>query len=276
MNRDTLQVRRQEQWRQTSATRLTGPEEAFGFIEQVGIVTLYPASEEIPNLLHAYTGDPDIKPDAKWDSVAGEAYTWRWTLGKKEAAFYSTLVQKRPTWVAWPLLPAVFRLLRATRTPKELYASGELSQDALRIAEALEASGEALSTGELRRLAGFPTGKSERASYLKAVEELERHLLLAKVFSPEPDDLEQYHTLTGIRYATQVAEAEQLSCTQALERLLRVYLASAVYALPKPLAKHLHLPEAAVRAGLERLVEAQFVEAVPDGKETIYVLYEPH
>ena len=42
---------------------------------------------------------------AEWDSPAGEVYVWRWALGRKEVAFYSAIVRKRPTWVSWTLLP---------------------------------------------------------------------------------------------------------------------------------------------------------------------------
>ncbi len=248
-----LYQQRLENWRQTPERRIHGPEEAAAFIDVVGVATLYPASPEAPNLFHAYMGDPDAATDSGHDSPSGQVYGWRWALGRAEAAFYSAIVRKRPTWVRWDLLPAVIRLRGELRAPEELYGSGELSDGAHRIAAALSGAGGVLSTGELRREAGFPTGKAERAAYLRAVEELDTRLLLAKVFSP--DDLEMRHALVRTRYPAAVAAAKGLGREAALERFLEVCLPPAVYAAPTPLARHLDLPVEELRAGLDRLVE---------------------
>ncbi|HEU4325086.1 MAG TPA: hypothetical protein VFS21_18240 [Roseiflexaceae bacterium] len=251
-----LEARRRAGWRQTPAARIPDPEAAAALIQQVGLATLYPVSPEIPNLFHAFVGDPQAKTESSWDSPSGEVYTWRWTLGRREAAFYTAIVRGRPTLVAWELLPALLRLRGEQRTPEQVYRDGELSEGAYRIAQALEQAGGALDTGELRRLAGFPTGKSERAAYLKAVEELDTRLLLAKVFSPDEANTDMSHALVSARYPQQVAAARELGREAALDRLLAAYLPAAAYALPTPLARHLKLPEPELRAGLERLADA--------------------
>src|SRR5579875_3232924 len=163
--------------------RITGPDDAVELIERAGIVTLFPASPEAPNLFHAYMGDPTARTDSGHDSPSGEVYTWRWVLGRREAAFYSVLVRARPTLVSWAMLPAVLRLWGEMRTRDELYGLGAISPAAYRIAQALDEAGGVMSTGELRQAARCPTGKAERAAYLKAVDELDRCLLLAKVFT---------------------------------------------------------------------------------------------
>ncbi len=263
--------RRLERWHQTVQTHIGGPEEAAQLIAQVGIATLYPASPEIPNLFHAYVGDPDARAQSEWDSPAGEVYGWRWDLGRQEAAFYTAIVRRRPTWVAWSLLPAVIRLLGELRTPDELYDAGILSSDAYRIAQALDDSGGVLSTGELRKRAGFPTGKSQRAAYLKAVEELDTRLLLAKVFAAGDDDMR--HALVAIRYPDHLSAAERMTREEALEQLLTAYLPHAVYAAPALLAKHLKLAEAELRAGFDRLVEQGLAAktTLPEYKGECYV-----
>ena len=238
-------------WRQTPETKLPGPDAAPELIERAGIVTLFPASPEVPNLYHAYMGDPEAPAAAEWDSPAGQVYGWRWTLGRKQTAFYTAIVRKRPTWVSWALLPAVIRLCGDLREPEELYQAGELSRDGLRIAQALASTGGVLSTGELRKEAGFPTGKAERAAYLKAVEELDTRLLLAKVFSAEDEDMR--HALVRVAYPAQVAAAEQMTSEQAADRFLETYLPLAVFAAPVILAKHVRLSEAVLRAGLDRM-----------------------
>ncbi len=255
-----LQALRYERWCQTPQTRISGSTAAPALIERVGIATLYPASPEIPNLYHAYMGDPTAKTEAKWDSPAGEVYSWRWTLGRQGVAFYTTLVRRRSTWVSWRLLPAVLRLCGETRVPDELYDSGELSSDAYRITQALEEAGGTLSTGELRKTANFPVGKATRAAYLRALEELEIRMLVAKFFQAGQEDT--YHTLIATRYQDYLAQAQRLSRQQALEQVLSTYLPHAVYALPAVLARHLRLPESDLRGGLEHLCARGQVEAV--------------
>jgi hypothetical protein len=129
-----------------------------------------------------------------------------------------------------------------------------LSADAYRVARVLEAAGGALRTGEIRRQAGFPTGKPQRAAYLRAVQELDRRLLLAKVFAAGDGEPDMHHALVRIRYPEHVAAAERLTRDEALDSVLATYLASAVYALPGALAKQLAVPERELRAGLDRLV----------------------
>src|SRR5262245_26971208 len=255
-----LNRRRLERWGQTPETRVDGEDAAVEMINRAGVVTLFPASPEIPNLYHAYVGSPDAKPESEWSSPAGHVYGWRWTLGRREAGFYTAIVRSRPTWVSWALLPALLRLRGELRTPDELYHAGELSDGALRVARALEEAGGVLSTGELRHAAGFPTGKAQRAAYLKAVEELDTRLLLAKVFSSDNEDMS--HALVSVRYPEHVAAAERMGREKALEQFLKTYLSQAIYALPGLLAKHLKLPEPELRAGFERLVAAQSTEAV--------------
>ncbi len=252
-DREMLQARRLERWRQTAATRLADDGAAPELIERAGLVTLFPASPEVPDLFHAYVGDPDAATSSRWDSPSGQVYGWRWSLGRREAGFYTAIVRGRPTWVSWPVLPAILCLRGEPRPPDDLYAAGELSADALRIVRALAASGGVLSTGDLRRAAGFPTGKPQRAAYLKAVAELDTRLLLAKVFAPDDDDMR--HALVAARYPEQIAAARRLTREVALEQFLTTYLPPAVYAVPPVLAKHLQLPLPELRAGLGRLVE---------------------
>jgi hypothetical protein len=84
------------------------------------------------------------------------------------------------------------------------------------------------------------------------VDELDNRLLLAKVFSADDDDMR--HALVRTRYPEHVAMAEQMARTDAMDVFLTTYLPAAVYTVPAVLAKHLKLPEAELRAGLDRLV----------------------
>ena len=254
MTIDTLYQRRLENWCQTPDRRVPDAEAAAALIARLGVVTHYPTSPELPNLLHAYAGSPETKVTSDWDSPSGHVYTWRWLLGRLDAGFYTAIVRRRPTWVSWELLPALLRLRGELRHPEELYDAGELSAGAYRVARALEAAGGTLATGDLRRAAGFPTGKDQRAAYLKAVEELDTRLLLAKVFSPDDEDMR--HALVSLRHPDQVAAAEALTREEALDQFLQAYLPAACYAAPTVLARDLAIPEEELRAGLDRLVGA--------------------
>jgi hypothetical protein len=249
-DRDALHARRLRNWGQTADTRIADPDAATRLIDRLGVATLFPVSAEIPNLYHAYVGSPDAATDSRHDSPSGHVYSWRWSLGHRNAAFYTAIVRNRPTWVSWSLMPAILRLRGELRTPDELYTAGELSSDAHRLATALAAANIPLSTGELRRVAGFPTGKAQRAAYLRAIGELDASLLTANVFAPGEDDM--YHVLVRQHWPTEVAAAERSTREAALDQFLAVYLPSAAYAVPRVLAKDLKMPESELQAGLDR------------------------
>jgi hypothetical protein len=263
-------AQRLERWCQVRPQRLRDAAAAAAFVRRVGLATLFPVSPEIPNLYHAHTGDAAARPETTWDSPAGEVYSWRWALGRPEAASYTTFVMRRPTWISWDLFPAALRLRDALQSPEALHATGALSAGAYRIARVLADCDGVLGTGVLRAMAGFPTGKSERAAYLRAIAELDDRLLLAKVFAADDDEMR--HALVHVRYPQHVAAAEALSAPEALDRLLLAYLPHAVYARPTALAKALTLPVADLRASLARLAGAGQVVPVsrPDESEPLY------
>lgn len=270
----TLHARRLVRWRQTPETRLPDADAAAELIPRLGISTLYPASPELPDLYHAYVGDPNAKTDPKWDSPSGQVFSWRWTLGRRDIAFYCALVRGRTTWISWELLPAVLRLRGEMRMPDELYDMRVISPEAYRIARALDESGGPLTTGELRQRAGFPNGKEQRTAYLKAVDELDSRLLLAKVVYPDIDDMG--HALVFERHRQHVDAAERMTREEALRQVLLAYLPHAVYVLPIPLARHLKLPEDELRAALDQLTADRYAESVtlPGIKGACYIWRE--
>lgn len=252
MNEDVLHQERTTNWRQTSSTRIAGPDEAAEIIDELSIVTVYPVSPEVPNLYQAFVGDPNAKSDSGHSTPSGEVYSWRWVLGRRRAGFYGGVVRGKPTFVCWSLLPPLLRAHDDLRSPTELYDAGQLSANALRIAEALEGEGGVLTTGELRRAAGFPTGKAERSAYLKAVQELDSRLLVAKEFTTENDDMG--HALVTSLYPDVVAAARELSLDEAIRAILDAYLPHARYILPQVLARHLRIAHRDLDRNLSRLV----------------------
>lgn len=268
MNIDELKALRRRNWRQDGERLLATSDDAAPFIEEVGIATLYAASPEFPSLMLAHVGKESYVADAKWDSPSGFVYGWRWELGRPAAAFYTSIVAKKPTWVSWSLLPIVLAALMTRRDPEELYEAGELTRDGLRVYQALRAAPGLMSTGDLRASAGFPKGKESRAAYLKAVEELESHLLLAKVFACDGSGDEMCHSAIADRYPEVVESALSLSREHAIRSLLSNQLDHSAFVDPATFSRHLRLPAALVEGSLTELG----ARPLSDGKRTIYAL----
>ncbi len=262
MDLQDLERTRRFNWGQTPESSCTHPDGAAGLIDRLGIVTHYPASPELPNLLHAFTGTPDTRVQSEWDSASGDVYTWRWLLGRRKAGFYTAIVLKRPTWVAWSLLPAVLCLRGDLRVIDEIYGTGDMSSDAYRVAHVLEEADAPLGTGELRQAAGFPVGRPQRNAYLRAVAELDGKLLVAKVFDDADEDMR--HVLVSTYYPEYVAVAGELLPDAALRRILEHYLPQAAFARPSPLAKALGVSKAEMLAALNDLAEEGLVDGTSD------------
>lgn len=269
-----LNYRRRRSWRQTPDTRLVSSNDAIPFIERAGLVTQFPASSEVPNLFHAFTGDPTAATDSGHSTPSGQVYAWRWELGWRSAGFYGVIVRKRPTWVSLKLLPALLRLRGEPRRPERLYDEGLMSSGALRVANALEDAQEPLSTGELRRRSDFPTGTDQRRAFLKAIAELDSHLLLARVFLP--GSTETCLELTATRFPDEVEGASRLTLTEAASTLIETYLPVAGYLRAGALAKHLGLPPALITSSADALVASGRVEPAcdPVSGESLYIWSE--
>jgi hypothetical protein len=258
-------------WRQTPDTRVPTDVDAAELIDKVGIATVFECSPEIANLYHAHMGDPEAKTENTWDSPAGRVYSWRWTITKTGRFFYGTVVRKRPTFVAMPVLPAILNLVADLRTPDELFDFGVISADAYRIAQCLDGIDETRNTGEIRKEAGFPTGKDHSARYHKGLAELENRLLITTEFGTEGDGSKR-HGLIFERQPSDVTAALAMTTASAVDALLAAYLPSARYAVPSILAKHVRIDESELIAGLDRLTAAGALEmtTAPGIKGTIY------
>jgi len=255
-----LKAKRLAKWHLDGKSRIPGSSEAVQFIEEMGVCTLFAASPEFPNLYQAHMGDANAKTQASWDSPTGHVYTWRWEIGKPHSAFYAAIVAGKPTWVSWATLPHMLAARMEMRTPDELYDSGLISERAYKLACAFDDTEGVLSTRELRNRAGFPSGKENRAQYLKALGELESLLLVANRFSDQGDD-DMSHVLVDYHYREIAEEARRIGPEAGLAGLLERYLPAAVYIEPKAFARHLRLQPAALDAAVSSLVSAG--KAVP-------------
>jgi hypothetical protein len=256
---EALRAERRRNWRQDGVRRVENPEQAAAFIQEVGIATLYAASPELPSLYQAHMGDPNPPSFQSWDSPSGYVYTWRWELGRPHAAFYGVVVAKKPTWVAFDRLPLVIGALMERRTPEALYQAGELSPDGLRIAQAFDESEGILSTKELRARAGFEKGKESRAAYLRALEEVDSRLWLAKRCGGEEGGDEMSHALVRMHYPDAYEAGMKLNRAEALAGVLGEIIRHSAFLDPKPLRRHLRADAATFDAAFARLESEQTV-----------------
>lgn len=263
---DPLTQTRAERWCLTPDTRIARPEEAPALIQRAGIATLFPVSPEVASLYAAYVG-PDVPTESGHSTPTGQVYGWRWVLGRREVAFYAAIVHGKPTWVAWDLLPALLRLRGDTRPVEEQVADGLLSADAHRVADALASNGGTLTTGELRRVAGFETGTGRRDAYLRAIAELDRRLLLGRGFGPpdDTDDRDMRQTLVALRHPDAVAAAAAMDAATATRHLLTAYLSGAVFVRPVVFARHLGLDRPDVEGVLATMVKEGVLERFRPG-----------
>lgn len=259
-----LHERRLAAWSQTPETRLAGWADAPALIGRAGIATLFPVSPEVADLYAGFVG-PGVPTEAGHSTPTGQVYGWRWELGRREAAFYGTAVRGKPTWVAWDVLPALLRLRGDTRPVEAQAADGLLSADAVRIAGGLAANGGALTTGELRRVAGFETGRDRRAAYLRAIAELDRRMIIGRGFGPpdQPGDHDARQLLVTDRYPAAVAAAADLDPAAAMRTLLGRYLDGAVFIRPALFARHLGLDRHAIEVALNGMAADGLVGPVP-------------
>jgi hypothetical protein len=253
---EILKAKRLAKWRQDGSSKIPDPDAAAAFIDEVGICTHYAASSEFPNLFQGYMGDGNAKTTASWDSPSGHVYTWRWALGRKHVAFYGAIVAGKPTWVSWEVLPYLLAACMEMRTPDELYDAGLISEPAYKVASAFDGTDGVLSTKELRERAGFPTGKDNRARYLKALGELESLLLIAKRFGEGPAGEDMNHALVDVHYREFSEKARAGGPEAGLVGLLERYLPGAVFLDPKVFSRHLRLSPEALDAAIGAMVAA--------------------
>ncbi len=193
------------------------------------------------------------KVDASWDSPSGHVYTWRWALGKSNAAFYGAFVCRKPTWISWKALPHILGFAMEREPAEKLYADGKLSNDAIRVVRSFEGTNGVQSTKEIRQRAGFPTGKAERACYLKAIEELDSRLMLAKVFGAEADSDDMNHALVRTKYSDFVDAGLRVSPETALVNFLREYLSQSIFIDTKVFSRNLRISPALIGSAIIEL-----------------------
>lgn len=170
-----LQLFRQDSYRQSEARRVRTRDEALQFINDVGFCLFYRhPSLELPNLRDATAGDRGISEGLNWE--------WKDELASEHVVYYGRPFRRKPGFVAIPLLPALYGVAAIADyggDPHELARAGNLSAEAVRIAETVQEKGS-LSTRILRQECGLSASR-EKTRFARGLEEAQEKLLVAMI-----------------------------------------------------------------------------------------------
>jgi hypothetical protein len=182
------------------------------------------------------TGDAPIPACFDHLSTKDEGRKWGWMWGWKDQLaedkrlYYGMLLARKPTFVSLKMLPAFYATFGRAGEPDDHVddvRAGRLSDVARRIIDFLAQNGET-QTKRMRAELGI-SSKEGRATYAKAIDEVQRLMYVARVraVGEGREDYNYTYDLFVHRYPETVKAAERLSSADATATLLARALALA-------------------------------------------------
>ncbi len=179
LTRRDIIAAREVRYRRRMDLRVTTPEQALEFVNEVGFCFLFPIKGiEMPSLWDAVAGR--VIPTSSAHSGYEIERTWGWkdeSLARKQW-YYGKLIRGKATLVSLAFLPNFYALSENYGDYEhdylEAYRAGRLSAEAKAIYEALLRHG-ALDAVRLRREAGL-SSEASKGRYDKALTELQADL----------------------------------------------------------------------------------------------------
>jgi len=233
---ETIEQRRDRTLHRLPALRVGGRRRALQFLEQAGLASLFAYRHlNLPCLWVAVCGrrEPVFPQHSHRDPEVALAWNLKDELPAAGGVFYAKLLRDKPTFVAWALFPAVYRLFGPRADHRALYRAGELSPAATAILDALHrrAPQDTLALKLSTNLAR----PSQRRVFDAAMSELQRglHVCMREV---RYDPFTYVWDLVASRHAARLRAAARLSEDAAALALLRRYLAAVVAATPNDVA----------------------------------------
>jgi hypothetical protein len=164
---------------------------------------------------HLSTNDTD----RKWSWMWG----WKDELPEEKKLYYGVLLSRKPTFVSMKLLPTFYATFGRAGEADDHEAdvrAGRLSDVARRIIEFLAQNGET-QTKRMRAELGI-TSKEGRATYGKAIDDIQRLMYVARVRAVGEfrEDYNYTYDLFVRRYPEAVKAAERLSSAEATAALV--------------------------------------------------------
>jgi hypothetical protein len=164
---------------------------------------------------HLSTNDTD----RKW----GWMWGWKDELPEQKKLYYGVLLARKPTFVSMRVLPTFYATFGRAGEADDHVAdvrAGRLSDVARRIIEFLAQNGET-QTKRMRAELGI-TSKEGRATYGKAIDDVQRLMYVARVRAVGEfrEDYNYTYDLFVRRYPETVKEAERLTSADATAALV--------------------------------------------------------
>ena len=159
--------------------------QALRFIEDVGFCFAFKAeNSEAPCLWHAATGmrNPEMPEHTHRDPYLSFVWEMKNILPSERKIYYGKLLKRRPTMVSMEYFPYFYALSERTGSADEYldeFLRGRLSPVAKAIMDALADSSPQVTKG--LKLATGNHSKDDRASFDKAIAELQEKMFIVKV-----------------------------------------------------------------------------------------------
>jgi hypothetical protein len=253
-------MRRAAAFRHHPSRRVRGAAAALAFVEAVGFCsTFYRFPEGVACLWEAVVGRPKPRWPRRSHHDDGVGLTWQLKddLPAAKRVYYGKLLRGRPLLVALDLFPAFYALVRGRQRARHYlveYQAGRMSLTAKRLMDALVRE-HPQYTRELRANT-FLLDPGRTREFERAMAELQQGLWVVKSEERYEPTFSYRWELVEAWLPDLVAEGRRLSRAVALDRLIARYVAGAVFASPRRLARLLGVSAAEVDSAVTRLTRA--------------------
>ncbi|MBI2861597.1 MAG: hypothetical protein HYX89_02130 [Chloroflexi bacterium] len=274
----SLLALREEHYHRLPEKRIADREGLARFIDEVGFALLFPGrGVELPSLWEAVCGGRE--PLSYWDDRVQALWEWKDELAIARRAWYGKYFHSKPTFISLAILPAFLKIAELPADPSDaqsLYQAGHLSREARDLYSLVLQSGP-ISSLSLRRSAGL-MGKTRGTRFERALRELQRKLLLAKVGISETGSSWPSDIFAPIHLAfPQAFEASiTLGIEEARSAVLQRYFHISVAATPRSIATLFGWEPTATQRALQELLDQGMIVAQQIEGDTLLTIPLDH
>lgn len=234
--KDVLNLRA-PRYRMSADLKVRTRQEAVQFVNQAGIVLLFPGDNiPLPDLWSAINGQERKLPKHHHDWALGKTWGWKDTIPARKEAWYGKLIRGKPALVSLADLPAIYALSSNYGEMDdylEAYADGLLSKEGKEIYETLMSNGP-MPTSDMRKAVGMGGGGENARRFERAVLELQTDLKIVKSGISDANRWKYCYVYDLlIRWMPTLAEkARAYNSRTAMRHLIGRYLETSVAAPP--------------------------------------------
>ncbi len=246
-------------FRHANGLHLKSPEQAIEYVNQRGFISFWPISTNMfPSLWGAVAGN---RPVADAHEDPGHV-TWGWkdSLLDKKVWYYARIIKKKNTLVSLDTIPYFYALSPNFGEPEtdllDQYNRGEVTQETKLVFDALLRKGP-LDTLSLRKEAHLSRQEST-SPFNSALTTLQQQLRVLPVAVSEAGAWKYafVYDLTHRYHPDLPEKAREITETQAVDHLVRLYLTSMGAATQKEIGSLLGFSSFMLSHSLDRLRSA--------------------